>query len=88
MWIKNIFTDRGGDIVIGQRPNLPIWVAFLFYLLSIVPYPILQPFSFWGMAGSLLYWSYLEILDGVNKFRKLLGAIVATSQIIRIMNFL
>ncbi len=72
-----IFKDKNGRIVLTQTPNLPLWawiaamaLAYLFSkgrthsLFSVLAY------------GALFTWSYLEIRNGVNYFRRFLGVMV------------
>jgi len=37
--------------------------------------------SSWGMFFTLMYWSYLEITSGVTGFRRVLGLLVAASEL-------
>lgn len=71
------FRDSEGNIVIGQKPNLPI----LIWLSTTA----LQSFNFGGKIqtglelvsfGILFTWAYLEIFQGVNYFRRSLGVVV------------
>lgn len=71
------FRDPEGNIVIAQKPNLPItiWGATT----------LLQFFNFGGKIqtglelvsfGILFTWAWLEIFQGVNYFRRSLGLVV------------
>jgi hypothetical protein len=71
------FRDQEGNIVIAQKPNLPIsiWGATT----------VLQFFNFGGKFqtglelvsfGILFTWAWLEIFQGVNYFRRSLGLVV------------
>ncbi|MEA2346556.1 MAG: hypothetical protein QOG62_343 [Thermoleophilaceae bacterium] len=62
---------------IAQWPNPPLWAAIAAWVVSRLAD---------GLAGAiaegLFYlaigaWAYLEIAEGVNWFRRLLGAVVA-----------
>jgi hypothetical protein len=72
-----IFRDSDGKIVIAQMPNLPIIVWFTASLLKLV-FPTgeinrgLDAISF----GSLFTWAWLELFQGVNYFRRILGFVV------------
>lgn len=68
------FRDDKGDIVIAQPPNLPI--------LTVIAATILYLFStnsglahlFGAIAfGAFFTWSWLELFQGVNYFRRTLG---------------
>jgi hypothetical protein len=72
-----LFRDSTGEIIIGQPPNLPIiiWVAATLLKLVFKTGQVkilLDLLAF----GSLLYWSFLEITQGANYFRRDLGIIV------------
>lgn len=62
--------------VVGQPPNPPLWAA----LVGIIASSILDEGSTANeIARAVFYagfasWAYLELSDGVNGFRKLLGA--------------
>jgi len=76
-FMRNIFKDRRGKIIIAQKPNLPIIVWFISFTATYLPFrdnvlSFLELFSF----GVLFTWAWLEIFSGVNVFRRLLGAAV------------
>lgn len=66
-------TGRISDTTIYQFPNKPILIAIFAFLVS-GPLPGL-PSTLAYMVGlcALAYWSYLEVVWGVNGFRRLLG---------------
>ncbi|WP_310429068.1 hypothetical protein [Chamaesiphon sp. VAR_48_metabat_135_sub] len=72
-----LFRDAAGQIVIWQPPNLPILIWVSATLLKLVFQTgqvklVLDLLAF----SSLLYWSFLEITQGVNYFRRDLGVVV------------
>jgi hypothetical protein len=81
-----LFRDAAGQIVIWQPPNLPIVIWVSATLLRLVFQTgqvklILDLLAF----SSLLYWSFLEITQGVNYFRRDLGVIVLIALIISVI---
>lgn len=71
------FRDSQGEIVIAQKPNLPILVWLGATLLNLIPttgniHALADAIAF----GSLFTWAWLELFQGVNYFRRALGAIV------------
>lgn len=71
---QKIFRTKEGDIVIGQPPNPPIALAVIFFVLAQLPG--LGRFQDGLEALSIAFfitWAYLELTQGVNLFRKLLG---------------
>ena len=88
MRIQNIFKDKTGKIVVGQWPNWPIWLTLAFYVLRFIPNHLIQSGSNLGVSLTLLYWSYLEITEGVITFRRLIGIAVAISQFYLIISYL
>jgi hypothetical protein len=80
---QRLFRDGTGEIIIAQPPNLPILIWGLAMLLKLVFKTgqvklALDLLSF----SSLFYWSFLEITQGVNYFRRDLGVIVLIALII------
>jgi hypothetical protein len=72
-----MFRDSQGAVVIAQPPNLPLWTWIATTLLKFVFtkgsfFEVLDAIAF----GSLFTWAWLELFDGVNYFRRALGAIV------------
>lgn len=71
------FRDRDGNIVIAQKPNLPVLVASAATLLQfVVPagnvHTVLELVAF----GVWFTWAWLELFSGVNYFRRSLGLLV------------
>ncbi|MBR8834542.1 MAG: hypothetical protein DSM106950_11015 [Stigonema ocellatum SAG 48.90 = DSM 106950] len=72
-----IFRDSNGEIVLAQKPNLPIIVWIAASLLKLI-FPTgvgntgLDVLAF----GSLFTWAWLELFQGVNYFRRALGFVV------------
>ena len=71
------FRDSQGQIVIAQMPNLPITIWLTATLLNLIPtnsniHTGLDAIAF----GSLFTWAWLEIFQGVNYFRRVLGLVV------------
>jgi hypothetical protein len=77
-----LFRDSSGEIVIAQMPNIPIIIWGVASLLKIVYKTgqinlILDLLAF----GSLFVWAVQELFQGVNYFRRGLGAIVLIAMI-------
>ena len=75
-WTR-FFRDAEGRIVIAQFPNWPLWVwlgatVLEHTLASADGLALVRLISFAAIA----YWAYLEIVSGVNPFRKYLGGFV------------
>lgn len=83
-FLKNMFLDANGRLVIAQMPNPPILLACLFILLGILPglNNILTSLFSALAHGFVFVWAYLEIVSGVNYFRRFLGLIVLISVLI------
>ena len=68
------FRDDKGEIVIAQPPNLPILTAIaatIFYLFSSNSG---LEHLFGAIAfGAFFTWSWMELFQGVNYFRRTLG---------------
>lgn len=81
-----LFRDGTGEIIIGQPPNLPILIWGVATLLKLVFTTGQVKIGLDLLAvSSLLYWSFLEITEGVNYFRRDLGVIVLIAIIISLI---
>lgn len=71
--VEAFFKDKNGKVVIGQFPSvlISLWVVLLVLNLFMHNKNVddLQ-------AAVLFAWAYLELTQGVNYFRKTLGAVV------------
>lgn len=75
--LDKIIRDEEGKIVVAQTPNLPILMWFVFFCLEkITLSESLKNFTGFVSFGFLFTWSYLEVFDGANLFRRFLGLIV------------
>ncbi|HET8991706.1 MAG TPA: hypothetical protein VFN31_01580 [Candidatus Saccharimonadales bacterium] len=85
LWDR-IWRDEDGDIVIWQTPNAYIigW-AVLTIISLFVTGTIANIFTWLGIAA-LVIWAALEILKGVNYFRRALGAVVFILMLISIIH--
>ncbi len=76
-YLRHFFTDKNGNVVIAQRPNLPIIIWLITSILRhttagssyVVALEVIG-------TSALAIWAFLELVSGVNTFRKLLGLIV------------
>lgn len=77
------FKDKSGQLAIGQAPNLPIIGWFIFKILSLLPFPANWQAGLAFIATGLLFsWALWELADGVNYFRRALGAAVLIGLIV------
>lgn len=81
--VKRFCTDKNGNIVLFQSPNIPltVWVVCTLFVFFFKDYKVSSGISFVGSAF-LLTWAYLEITTGANPFRRLLGAVVLVAIIV------
>ncbi len=72
------FRDDNGNIVLAQKPNLPILVGLAAILLKLfLPTSGNLSLGLDAVAfGSLFTWAWLELFNGVNYFRQTLGLFV------------
>ncbi|MFJ7438474.1 hypothetical protein ACIQW5_12520 [Methylorubrum thiocyanatum] len=87
------FRDRRtGAVVIGQWPNLPLWIfgaaAALEWLLEALapslPAPVFAGLRLVALL-SLTVWSLDEILRGVNPWRRCLGGVVLIGIVVSLL---
>ncbi|HUP26649.1 MAG TPA: hypothetical protein VM124_03335 [Candidatus Limnocylindrales bacterium] len=78
-----LFTNKNGVLVLMQAPNVPLW-GWIIATLAAHLFGVGKLRSlFEAIAyGSLFTWSYLEITQGINYFRRILGIIVLVILII------
>jgi hypothetical protein len=77
------FRDSEGNITIAQPPNLPllVWLGATLLKLLLTKdsiYLALDTIAF----GALFTWAWEELFQGVNYFRRALGAIVLISIVV------
>ena len=71
------FRDRNGNIVIAQPPNPPLILWGVASLLKLIFTHNLTNIALDLIAfGSLFTWAWLELFQGVNYFRRLIGFVV------------
>ena len=71
------FRDSNGNIVIAQPPNPPIIVWGVASLLKLIFTNGSIDLGLDLIAfGSLFTWAWLELFQGVNYFRRMLGFVV------------
>ncbi|MBE9113980.1 hypothetical protein IQ273_31925 [Nodosilinea sp. LEGE 07298] len=84
-----IFRDSEGNIVIGQKPNLPAVVAVVATLLqAILPSGTLQTAIVLIAFGTWYTWAWQELFAGVNYFRRSLGLLTLVGLIALTLNLI
>lgn len=77
-FVDKCFKNKQGDILLWQKPNLPLYLWFACFLLlkffvnlevtgSVINTLELLKFGF------IFVWAYLELFAGENYFRRFLG---------------
>ena len=82
-FLQNSFFSKEGKLVIIQCPNLPLLLWFITMIISnlLKEGEVKSVFS-WISLASLIIWSILEIIFGVNYFRRCLGLLILAMIII------
>ncbi len=71
-----------GKITIWQMPNVPLWIYIAATALHIfVSWDPLR----WVATMALVVWAGLEVVKGVNPFRRGLGAVVLLGALMRLV---
>lgn len=81
--MQSFWRDKNGKVVIAQWPNAPLKTWIVCFLASKLP--IAEKFvNFFELVafGALFTWAWMEIFDGVNLFRRLIGVIVMAFMIL------
>lgn len=80
---RAFFTNKDGELVLFQRPNVPIIVWFLSMILALVTTnPAIHDRFMLLATIALVTWALMEIIWGDSYFRRVLGAIVLTIVVI------
>jgi hypothetical protein len=61
---------------IFQKPNIPITLWFFSTIISLITHGIIYYVSTTVSFIAIIIWSYLELSEGINWFRKILGLVV------------
>lgn len=81
----DIFKTRDGAVVIGQKPNLPLIVWFVAFILRrVFPDGALGIGIYVIGFLALFIWAWLELFMGVNIFRRILGFVVLVLSVISV----
>ena len=78
--------DRNGQVTLAQWPNpaLAVWlVTVLVGWTGVLGAARSTTLADVGM-GALIVWALDELIRGVSPFRRLLGAVVLTGQLVRL----
>jgi len=75
LWDR-IWHNKEGDVVIWQRPNIPMIAWVVLTLVSIFTNGTISNVIWYLAAASLAIWALMEIVWGANYFRRFLGAVV------------
>ncbi len=72
-----IFKDKNGQVVLFQWPNVPLiaWGVFLVLSRLVAREPYHAIFEWLSFIG-IVVWAGLEIVYGVNYFRRAIGLLV------------
>ena len=73
---------------IVQFPNAPLIIAFVSGLVAHHSHGDLHAYAQAASYLSMAVWAYLELFEGVNTFRRLLGAAYTISTAIHLANAL
>jgi len=76
---ESILKNKDGRIVLWQMPNLLLWIWIVLRVLLLGVGNGRLHFALEQLSNAALFtWSYLEVVQGVTTFRKILGAVVMT----------
>jgi hypothetical protein len=80
--MQSIFKTKDGTVVIGQFPNTILWIWIVCTAASYLPLSetlltLIDAIAF----GSIFTWAWLEMTEGVNTFRRMLGMVVLVAAV-------
>lgn len=82
--IDRLFRDKNGQVVIAQRPNLPLWVWLGATVAGRLTSGSFKMISDYTALIALILWSGWEVWRGDNTFRRLLGGGVLIAILIKL----
>ncbi len=76
-FVDKWFRDRSGKLALYARPNLPIiiWFGATVAGKIVTEGSVYRALSYTALLA-IIFWAMLEIIQGVNYFRRTLGAMV------------
>jgi hypothetical protein len=71
------FKDKHGKWAIIQLPNFLLWLWILLLTINLfIPDSPLKTGLKLLQSSVLFAWAYIELIDGLSRFRKVLGAVI------------
>jgi len=84
---QHLFKDSKGHIVLYQAPNALLWAWLVLKALSLMMSKGNVSNGMDMLSKAILFtWAYLEITEGVNNFRRMLGFVVILSIVMSYFN--
>ena len=80
-FIDKCIKDEKGNTVLFQRPNLPIIVWGVTTIASKITNGNIYDFFSLAAFGTLFTWAWLELFQGVNYLRRILGLVVLVATV-------
>ena len=70
-----LFKTKDDSYVVGQKPNVPILIAIFSMIIALlIGEGTLRVVVLFVALVSILIWAGLELVQGINLFRRLLGS--------------
>ncbi len=79
-----LFRDSDGEITLFQKPNVFLWAFIVCVAIRLVFHPEGSFGTVVTVVGTtaIIIWAILELLRGINPFRRILGAVVLCFEVI------
>lgn len=84
MKFERFFKDKDGNVVLAQFPNWPIFAIVALSLAATLFESVAQPARYL-VSGLLFYWGVLELWQGADGFRRVLGLVAIGYSIWRLV---
>ena len=82
-----LFQDNTGKYVVGQPPNVPVYLIVCSWLLHVIARQgAFADLCYFIFQASIFLWAYLEIRFGEAMIRRIMGAVIMTVLLIVIVN--
>jgi len=85
-FLRWLFVDSNGHVQIIQWLNIPLWIAVVLGTLTRLTSGGVSNWAGYGETLTLAYWAIGEIFWGASRFRRLLGLVVLSGEVMALLH--
>ncbi len=75
-WLRWLFVSKQGQVVFAQFPNAPLWAGLGADVVAFASKGQMHRVANGISQTAFVIWALMEIVWGVNPFRRILGSVV------------